>query len=233
MREAYILTGFVSLAVTDIVLRLRFEVVYNLDRAKYHLEHDVLTNLRNRLSFEMRAESYVGRPLFIATGNVDHLALITDFYGNETGDDVFSTFAATLKDLFGEGYTYRYGGNDLLCVATDERAEDASKLLSTCRDRMRDTHFDGVGAPITYSFGFVTGTPDDSDELANMVQMAHIYTHQAQSQGAEFPEEPAAAGEKGDGKAELRKSSRYSRADAVQRIPDGKRAGDGSRGTDG
>lgn len=174
---------FVSIAVTDIVLRLRFEVVYNLDRAKYHLEHDVLTNLRNRLSFEMRAEGYVGRPLFIVTGNVDHLALITDFYGNETGDDVFSTFAATLKDLFGEGDTYRYGGNDLLCVATDERAEDASKLLSTCRDRMRDTHFEGVGAPITYSFGFVTGTPSDSNELANMVQMAHIYTHQAQSQG--------------------------------------------------
>ncbi len=174
---------FVSLAVTVIVLRLRFEVVYNLDRANYHLEHDVLTNMRNRLSFEMRTDLYVGKPLFIAMGNVDHLSLLIDFYGSETGDAVFSTFAGTLKELFGEANTYRYGGNDLICIAETNKAEGALELLTACKSRMAATHFEGVGAPVSYSFGYTTGTPVDADELSSMVQLATIFTHQASRSG--------------------------------------------------
>lgn len=173
---------FVSLAVTIIVLRLRAEVVYNLDRANYHLHHDVLTNTRNRLSLEAHAPDYAETPLFVAMADVDHFALINDFYGKLAGDAVVGTLAETVKEVFEPKDVYRYSSDDLLCIARCH--EDAGlALIDDCRARLADARFEGVSAQITYSFGYVVGTPDDADELSNMIQLANIYAHQAKREG--------------------------------------------------
>lgn len=174
---------FVSLAVTNIVLRLRLEVVHNLERANYHLEHDVLTNTQNRLCLEAHNEQYVGRPLYVAVSDIDHLSLINDFYGTEAGDEVLGTFADMLKELFGKEHTYRYGGDKLLCIASGTRSDEAASLVRTCQQRLRDHRFESMGVPATCSFGTVVGTPKSPAELTSMIQLATIYAHQAQRKG--------------------------------------------------
>ncbi|MBR3316827.1 MAG: EAL domain-containing protein [Atopobiaceae bacterium] len=174
---------FVSLAVTNIVVRLRLEVVYNLGRANYHLEHDVLTNTQNRLCFETHAEQYVGDSLYVTVGNVDHLALINDFYGTEAGDEVIDAFARTLKGLFSADHTYRYSGERLLCIMRDGRAQEGEKLVRTCMKQMHEYRFEAMRVAASSSFGAVTGTPKSVSELTSMIQLATIYSHQAQRKG--------------------------------------------------
>ncbi|MDO4797726.1 MAG: EAL domain-containing protein [Coriobacteriales bacterium] len=172
-----------SLLVSYVVLKLRFEVVHSLERTQYHLEHDVLTTLQNRLCLEARLDDYVGRRLFVAMGDVDHLTLLNDFYGRESGDHILISFAHELKDTFGKKDTYRYGSDEVLCIAVD--ADDANGVarIDACRDHLRETLGGQFHAPLSYSFGYVTGTPADAQELRNMLQLATIHAHRAKRQG--------------------------------------------------
>ncbi len=174
---------FVSLAVMIIVLKLRLDVVHNLDRANYHLEHDVLTNTRNRLSLETHADIYVGKPCFVAIGDIIHLSLINDFYGNEAGDEVVWAFSEATKSLFGTDHTYRYSGDSLLCVATDISPEEGISRLDACIERLGSAKFSKVDVPASCAFGYVTGTPTSSAELSSMIQLATIYAHQMAHKG--------------------------------------------------
>lgn len=172
-----------SLAVTEIVLRLRFEVVYNLDRANYHLEHDVLTDTRNRLSAEAHAADYVGKRLMVCMCSVDHLTLINDFYGNQTGNQVLASFAVALKGAFGADNTYRYGGDEFLCLCEEEGTDKIEALIEQCRTEVASAHFDRMSVRATLAFGYVSGKPRSTHEFAEMVQLANIYVHQAEQTG--------------------------------------------------
>lgn len=172
-----------SLLVCSVVLTLRFEVITGLERAQHHLRHDMLTGLQNRIGFEANASSYVGKPLFVVMGDVDHFTLLNDFYGKDSGDLIFTTFAQQLKDAFGTKNTYRYGGDDLMCVAANINEAAGLQLIETTRERLRGIHGDKFHAPLTYSFGYTTGKPANNDELHDMVQLATIYAHSAKRRG--------------------------------------------------
>ncbi len=173
----------ISILVSYVVLKLRFEVVHSLERTQYHLEHDVLTMLQNRLCLETRLESYVGKRLFVTMGDVDHLTLLNDFYGSESGDQILTSFCHELKSTFGDKDTYRYGGDDVLCIAVGTDEDNGTALIDRCRDHLNGSIGSQFHAPLTYSFGYVTGTPADAKELRNMLQLATIYAHRAKKQG--------------------------------------------------
>lgn len=176
---------FYLLAVTVnmVVIRLRFEVMESLERTRYHLEHDVLTGMRNRRSLETHLESYVGKALFIAMADVDHFTLINDFYGNDVGDRVLNSLSTAIINTFQEGNAYRYGGDDLLCIGAGDDEQHGLVRLARCRDAIQHAHVGIMYRPFTCAFGYVTGTPQNATDLRNMIQLATIYAHKAKRQG--------------------------------------------------
>ena len=172
-----------SILVSYMVLKLRFEVMYGLERAKYHLEHDVLTDLQNRLCLEVHSNKYVGKPLFVAMGNVDHLTMLNDFYGRDSGDLILTTFTEELKHTFGMHDSYRFDGDDMLCIAIGSTEREGIALLDRCRSHLEGVHEERYHTHLSYSFGYVTGTPADVEELHKMLQLANIYVHRARKQG--------------------------------------------------
>ncbi|MDO4806063.1 MAG: EAL domain-containing protein [Coriobacteriales bacterium] len=172
-----------ALAVTYVVLKLRIEVMEGFAQTRYNLEHDTLTNTRNKRKLEDQLDHYVGKSLFVAVGDIDHLALINDLYGNERGDEVVLAFANVLKDEFTKRHVYRFGGDDMLCIAVGASDKDGLGRIAASRKRLAQMHNRDIRIPVTYTFGYTTGVPRTAEELYQMIQLASINTHLSMSKG--------------------------------------------------
>lgn len=180
----HVLEFFLAAAtVTLVVLRVRLESLHNLERTRYHLEHDELTNMRNRRSLLRRLDRYVDQKVLIILCNLDQLTLYNDFYGHETGDEMLLLFSQVMTDAFGEEDCYRYSGDEVLCVVTKPSEEECLERVEQCRKRLHGNEFNGRTINLSTAFGYVTGTPADAKEFTDMVQLADIYSHKAASQG--------------------------------------------------
>ncbi|MBR3313342.1 MAG: EAL domain-containing protein [Atopobiaceae bacterium] len=173
-----------SVAVTYTVLQLRFAMVASLQSANYNLQHDTLTGALNRSSLESRFNRYVGKPAFVAMGDIDRLTLIEDYYGAEAGHAVLCGFSSILKDVFGIGNTYRYGGDEFICIVRDVDEEDALRMVEECRSRFLELQIDGLPSALSSSFGYATGVPADEEQVRQMVQLANIYAHMVRQKGS-------------------------------------------------
>ena len=172
-----------AITVTGVVLRVRMEALTSLERTRYHLEHDELTGARNRRALGRRLERYLGRPVLVMMCELDQLTLYNDFFGHETGDEMITLFVQVLSKVFGEEDTYRYGGDEFLCVLAEDKAHGLEEKLKRCRAKLRGNEFNERTINLTCAFGYATGVPEDSKTLQNMVQLADIFAHKARNQG--------------------------------------------------
>ena len=170
-------------AVTFVVLRVRLESLHNLERTRYHLEHDELTSMRNRRALLRRVDRYLGQPILIFLCNMDQLTLYNDFYGHETGDEMLLYFTQVLAETFGEENCYRYAGDEVLCVVTNPSEEECLNRVEQCRGKLHGKEFNGRKINLSTAFGYTMGTPADAKEFMDMVQLADIYSHKAVDQG--------------------------------------------------
>ena len=179
---------FSSIAINFVVLKLRLEVLQSLERTRYHLEHDVITDTQNQRGLAARTGTYVGKRLFVTMGEIDHFTLLNDFYGHDIGDGLLLSFANTLKKQFGVRHTYRYGGDGMLCILIDEGDDGGGpakgfERVSSCQEAMGKLRTESMYSDITCSFGYVVGMPETDRDLQQMIQLADIYSHQAKRQG--------------------------------------------------
>ena len=172
-----------SITITLVVLRVRLESLRHLAKTRYHLEHDAMSGLRNRHSLNARMESYLQKPVMIILGDLDQMMLYNDFYGQKTGDEMLLCFAETLRKEFGEEHTYRYGGDEVLCVAPETSEEEVLARIENCREQLRRRTFNGHTLSLTCSFGYTYATPASSKEFQEAVQLADIYAHNAHKRG--------------------------------------------------
>ena len=172
-----------SIAAVYVVLQVRLESLKNMGRVRYHLEHDTLTGAYNRNALARRLDRYLGKRLFLLLGDLDQLTLYNDFYGHEVGNEMLGTFAQVLTRCFGEMDTYRFGGDEMLCIAVDTSEEECLSRLAECRKLLRKNEFEGRIISMTCAFGYVTGVPKNDQELQEMLQLADIYAHKAQNTG--------------------------------------------------
>lgn len=172
-----------SIAVTFVVLRVRLVSLRSRERAQYHLEHDDLTNLRNRRSLEERVDLYLGKPLIVLLADLDQLTLYNDFYGHEVGDELLLAFTQIIRDAFGDEHCYRFGGDEILCVIQNGEEEDCLSRIESCRETLREKRFGGHALSASCSFGYVMGTAASNREFHEMAQLADIYVHQADRNG--------------------------------------------------
>lgn len=172
-----------STTVILIVLRVRLEALRNLARTRYHLEHDTMTELRNRYSLRERMETCLNQPVMVVLGDLDQMMLYNDFYGQRTGDQMLLSFAKVLQNEFGEDHTYRFGGDEILGIGVGLSEDELLTRIARCREQLRGRMYNGHKLSLTCSFGYAWGTPATTQELREIIQLADIYTHSAHRQG--------------------------------------------------
>ena len=172
-----------SIAVANVVIRIRMISIERLVQARHHLEHDELTDLRNRRSLETHAKEYLDRPITVVIAELDELSAYNDFYGHEFGNQLLIKFAQVLSGAFGPSRCYRYGGNEVLCIADGDSEQDCAALVEQCRAKLADYQEGDRKIAPTCACGLVTGTARTDSELRQMVQMADIYAHKAEKGG--------------------------------------------------
>lgn len=100
-------------------------------RIRYQAEHDALTKLLNRGSFdEMLAELEKRRePFGLALIDVDTFKRINDGYGHEMGDRVLKRVAKVLLGAFrGTDFVFRFGGDEFAVIMMDMVQDQAGAV---------------------------------------------------------------------------------------------------------
>jgi len=131
-------------------------------------EHDTLTGLLNRKTFDTRFNKLVARasrsegeaPWF-AIVDIDRFKNINDNFGHLFGDEVLLLLAQLMRDCFrASDRIYRFGGEEFI-VTLDRASPDAAEAaFERLRKTVETHHFPQVGQ-VTVSLGYTTVKPDD------------------------------------------------------------------------
>ncbi|MBI4356120.1 MAG: GGDEF domain-containing protein [Candidatus Omnitrophica bacterium] len=152
---------------------------------------DGLTKLSVRRHFLDRGREELIRarrhhhPVSLLLIDIDHFKQLNDQHGHLAGDVVLRSVAAILKATVREiDMVARYGGEEFvaLLVETDRpRAVQAAQRIRAAVAREPLRAYDEVLA-VTVSIG-VAAFPDDSEELAELVDLADQALYQAKAAG--------------------------------------------------
>ena len=174
--EKYVVT------LTDITdFATKFKKVEN--QATY----DVLTNVYNRSKFnELLNEHYnlytrYKDPTAFAIFDIDFFKKVNDTYGHLAGDEVLTTFAATIQkniritDIFA-----RWGGEEFTLLMPRTKLEDAFRVVDKLRQTIEELSFGTVGK-LTCSAGVTQFCSDDTVE--SILQRADEALYEAKETG--------------------------------------------------
>lgn len=158
-------------------------------------EHDTLTGLLNRKTFEykinkilsimhkkkMRKDDKVNTHYFLAIFDIDHFKKINDIHGHLIGDEVLLTFSQIMRDTFRENdMLFRYGGEEFVGVFECTNQGDIQLVLERFRKKIEQYHFSQVGH-LTVSIGFTQIKAFDA--TLNMIDRADQALYFAKNNG--------------------------------------------------
>ncbi len=131
-------------------------------------EHDTLTGLLNRKTFEYRMQKMLtvmhktkqrrddqpNSAYFLAVFDIDHFKRVNDEHGHLIGDEVLLTFSQLMKRSFREkDMLFRYGGEEFITVFECAQAQDIDIVLERFR-KLVETHQFPTVNNITVSMGY-------------------------------------------------------------------------------
>jgi len=154
-----------------VVLIKRFVDVYNnLLAILYEAEHDTLTGLRNRKTFDFHLAELLAptsqnkvvddRRLldvedshWIGLLDIDFFKSVNDNFGHVYGDEVLLLFSKIIEKSFrNSDVMFRYGGEEFVVVLSPSTKADALMVFERFRVAVEDYEFPKVGK-ITVSIG--------------------------------------------------------------------------------
>ncbi|WP_298623603.1 GGDEF domain-containing protein [uncultured Legionella sp.] len=149
------------------------EIKNLLSFQKYRINHDSLTGLPNRESYDEHiVDSFQrwkmhSRVISLAVGDIDHFKYINDNFGHLAGDKVLKKVATIFRSSVRElDFISRIGGEEFVFLFEDtsgKRAhsilEKLRKLIENCQFCYRDKKVD-----VTVSFGLTTIVEEDDIE---------------------------------------------------------------------
>lgn len=153
------------------------------------LEHDALTGLRNRQTFDRQIWEVIhaaGRPtrrrderggtICFAMLDIDHFKRVNDSFGHLYGDEVLLLFARLINRTFRQSdLTFRYGGEEFCIVLFGATLEVAARVLDRFHTVVAQHPFPQVGQQ-TVSIGYTQVRPDDQPgELVDRADRALYY----------------------------------------------------------
>jgi diguanylate cyclase (GGDEF)-like protein len=139
-------------------------------------EHDSLTGLLNRKTFEykidkvlsimhstkMRKDDQKPKHYYLAIFDIDFFKKINDVHGHLIGDEVLVRFSRLMSDTFREkDMLFRYGGEEFIGLFECNSESDILVVLERLRLKISKFNFPQVGH-ITVSLGFTKIRPFDA-----------------------------------------------------------------------
>lgn len=158
-------------------------------------EHDTLTGLLNRKTFEykvnkmlsmmhkkkMRQDDKPNSAYFLAILDIDHFKKINDVHGHLVGDKILVEFTKLMKETFREkDMLFRYGGEEFVAIFECANASDIKPVLERFRMKVADYHFPNV-KDVKASIGFTQ--IKQSDATLQIVDRADQALYHAKENG--------------------------------------------------
>lgn len=130
-------------------------------------QHDDLTGLMNRASFEAYITSY--RPddvtcIGVIIANFNNLKGINSTSGFQTGNFYIKEFADMLRELFGEKMSYRLNGDEFLAVLPEFPRTALEDRICTLEEKIKES------GSFTVSFGYAWD--DVENDLSVLIEQA-------------------------------------------------------------
>ncbi len=156
---------------------------------------DGLTGIHNRRSFDDRLAHEWRRArreqsrLSLIMLDIDAFKRYNDHYGHQEGDACLKQVAAGIAETFQRpgDFVARYGGEEFAVIIADE----GDALTVAQAERLR-AHIEAMALPhadsptadvVTVSIGLATMTPDESDDMASLIQRADDALYRAKEEG--------------------------------------------------
>jgi diguanylate cyclase (GGDEF)-like protein len=148
---------------------------------------DPLTGIFDRGSFDAdlsHAVRYAERdPLSLLIIDLDKFKTINDTYGHRAGDEVLKKAASILRLVSeGRGFSYRYGGDEMVVLLPKHSIEQALALAEQIRLRIAELKFELSPENITASIG-VTSYPEVTNAFDDIFSDADAMVYQAKDDG--------------------------------------------------
>ena len=191
----FFLSAVFILLVTTISLQTAVDV-----RKISILEHenitDPLTGIYNRRYLDRRLKEEVKRthrygfPLSVLLLDIDHFKLLNDKYGHQFGDMVLNTVSQTVAQSARiTDVVARYGGEEILVIATNTPVPDAVHLAERLRNKVEaidlstdDDDSAGEYSTVTVSIG-IAGMSEETSDEESLIEKADKALYQAKKEG--------------------------------------------------
>lgn len=158
-------------------------------------DHDSLTGLHNRRSFNRRFEQLLrqaqreGHSLALLLCDIDHFKAYNDRYGHQAGDKVLERVGGLLGDAARRplDMAVRLGGEEFAVLLYDIDCDEALQRAEVLRQSLEQIAIEHLGsdtAPIvTLSIGVSCLLPSDSGGLAQLYEQADRALYKAKAAG--------------------------------------------------
>jgi diguanylate cyclase (GGDEF)-like protein len=153
-------------------------------------EHDTLTGLLNRKTFEIRVNKVLQQMLsmskrkddkpnqlyFLAIFDIDHFKRVNDEFGHLIGDEVLLIFSQLMTQNFrSTDPLFRFGGEEFVGIFECLNPPEIEIVLNRFKEKVSSFNFPQVGK-ITVSAGYTDISPfDASTQLIDRADLALYY----------------------------------------------------------
>ncbi|WP_426449709.1 sensor domain-containing diguanylate cyclase [Paenibacillus sp. S-38] len=165
------------------VKQLHHSIDNHLNHLNAEIEHDGLTGLLNRKSFDRTIEGWTEDkiPFALILLDIDHFKRINDTYGHPVGDAVLKSLASHMEATTRPGdLIFRFGGEEFAVLVRHGGEQEASELAE--RLRMNAAELALVeGERITLSLGVAVS--DASAGPAEMIELADQALYRSKKDG--------------------------------------------------
>ncbi|MDH4441972.1 MAG: GGDEF domain-containing protein [Rhizobium sp.] len=159
------------------------------DERRYRLasEKDPLTNLANRRTFVMTAQSILAREegrAALLLFDLDHFKHINDTYGHAAGDQVLLAFSRAIEKRMPKGWLFaRIGGEEFACLLPRVTGAQGLAIAENLRQAIAAMHGEqSTPVPVTVSIGVSMGC-DPTVQLDMLLAEADAALYQAKADG--------------------------------------------------
>jgi diguanylate cyclase (GGDEF)-like protein len=167
-----------TVGIEIIQMKDKFQNFANVNRVLYLSMTDVLTNARNRNTYEGRLKSLEGRKLSDLTVvyvDVNGLHEVNNTQGHAAGDKMLKAVASRMIDRFGDENTFRVGGDEFVAVLENVPYEKARKQMDTAIEELE-----------ALNYHISVGVKRGSEEHASLPELVKDAEQEMYAMKAEF-----------------------------------------------
>lgn len=188
---ATLLLGLLGTSV-HIVMRRGRERTEAEERVRYLSDHDELTGLPNRHSFNAQLESALEerrqnqRKLAVIFLDINRFKEINDALGHTVGDTVLRGVSERLKaNIAGNDFAARLGSNEFaIALTSPTNTADVTNYVEKLSDVLASDYWaNGEAVKCAFSMGAAVA-PSDGDDPAALARHANLALNRAKSQRA-------------------------------------------------